>query len=296
VPQRVLIIEDTRPIQALLQTRLKDEPIELMVADSSREGLKLAAEAPPDLILLDQSLPGEDALEVCRQIKADPTLINAPIILMVGVASPAQKIRFLDLGVTDYIAKPFDPADLIARVRAGLRMKYLLDLLASKAMVDGLTGAWNRQYFNTRLANEMAMVQRHGNALSLLRVDIDHLQSVNDRFGHLTGDQVLKRVANLLISNARGEDIVCRLESDDFALLTPNTSADRAMKLAERVHRAQEVAVTCSIGLADVELSESSPTRRAEEALAEAKKQGGNRVVLSGADGMSGTDPATVAA
>ena len=132
MPQKVLIIDDSPDIAALLRARLKDEPISTHFADSGAAGLAMINEIKPDIILLDIEMPQMDGYEVCRQIKANPQTVNTPIIFISGADSTEEKIRGLDLGASDYVTKPFDPAELRARVRASLRTKSLIDTLAQQ--------------------------------------------------------------------------------------------------------------------------------------------------------------------
>src|SRR6185369_4418008 len=118
-------------------------------------------------------MPDMDGFEVCRRLKAQPATMNIPIVFLTGAGSTDEKIRGLNLGAVDYVTKPFEPAELRARVRASLRTKYLLDLLTQKAMIDGLTGLWNRKYFDQRLESEIALRQRVTSPLSLIMVDVD---------------------------------------------------------------------------------------------------------------------------
>src|SRR4051794_2620713 len=160
MPQKVLIIDDSPEIQVLLRARLKDEPISMHFADSGVTALAMVDELKPDIILLDIEMPEMDGYEVCRRLKAIPQMVNVPIIFISGADSTEEKIRGLDLGAADYVTKPFDPAELRARVRVALRTAYLMDLLARKAMIDGLTGLWNRSYLDTRLSAEIAHARR----------------------------------------------------------------------------------------------------------------------------------------
>src|SRR5438552_10201412 len=201
MPQKVLIIDDSKPIHALLRARLTDEPVELHSAFDGDAGVLAACNILPDLILLDVDMPNPDGFEVCRRLKADPATMNIPIVFLTGVSSTEQKIRGLELGALDYILKPFEPAELRARVRASLRQKYLLDLLSKKAMVDGLTGLWNRTYFDQTLAAQMALARRAGYPFSVIIADVDHFKSINDRYGHPTGDEVLRAVAQTIQIN-----------------------------------------------------------------------------------------------
>src|SRR4051812_22667076 len=192
MPQKVLIIDDSKPIHALVRARLAEEPIELHSAFDGETGIATALNLLPDLILLDVDMPSPDGFEVCRRLKDDPATMTIPVVFLTGMASTEQKIRGLELGALDYILKPFDPAELRARVRTSLRQKYLLDLLAKKAMIDGLTGLWNRTYFDQTLAAQLALFRRAGYPCSVILTDVDNFKLINDQFGHPTGDEALR--------------------------------------------------------------------------------------------------------
>ena len=138
--QKVLIIDDSKMITSLVQARLADEPIDVFIATGGEQGLKMAMEVQPDLILLDVEMPKPDGFTVCRELMSRTEMMQIPVIFLTGATSSEEKIKGLELGAIDYITKPFDPAEMRARVRASLRTKYLLDLLAKKAQIDGLSG------------------------------------------------------------------------------------------------------------------------------------------------------------
>src|SRR5438552_5958921 len=235
MPQKVLIIDDSKPIHALLRARLTDEPVELHSAFDGDAGMIAAGNLLPDLILLDVDMPDPDGFEVCRRLKSDPATMNIPVVFLTGVSSTEQKIRGLELGAADYVLKPFDPAELRARVRASLRHKYLLDLLSKKAMLDGLTGLWNRAYFDQMLAANLSLARRSGQPVSIILADVDHFKQVNDRFGHPMGDEALRAIAQAMQASCRMEDIVCRYGGEEFAVIAPNTPAAKAITLGERL-------------------------------------------------------------
>ncbi|HVT83374.1 MAG TPA: diguanylate cyclase, partial [Phycisphaerae bacterium] len=195
----------------------------------------------------------------------------------------------LELGATDYITKPFDPAELKARIRATLRTKTLLDLLSRKAMIDGLTGLWNRTYLDARLSSELAASRRAGSPLACIMADVDRFKSINDTYGHSFGDEVLRAVAHAIGVNCRAEDVVCRYGGEEFSILLPNTNLEAAAEVAERLRRAVEslelvhnnarVPVTCSFGVAHP-ASHVPPSivELADQALYKAKHAGRNRV------------------
>ena len=296
--QKVLVIDDSVLIHGLVRARLEDEPVETHFADGALTGLAMAASIQPDLILLDVDMPEVDGFEACRRLKADPGTSGIPVVFLSGASTAQQKVQGLDLGAVDYVTKPFDPAELRARVRAALRTKYLMELLAKRAMIDGLTGLWNRACFEQRLASEMSLARRSQRPLSCAMLDLDHFKKINDTYGHPFGDEVLRGVAQLIQETCRAEDVPCRYGGEEFVLLLPNTALGGAVALAERIRaavsehpftaRRARVPVTCSIGIADNFLGtpgeaggggESSLVNLADQALYRAKQEGRNRAV-----------------
>ncbi len=288
--QRVLIIEDSRTVHAYLRAHLKDEPVELSAAHDGAQGLELARTLKPDVILLDVEMPGLDGFEVCRRLKADAATRVIPVIFLTGSSSTERKIEGLNLGAADYVTKPFDPAELRARVRGALRTKYLLDLLSQKAQLDGLTGLWNRAYLDQRLAAELSNVLRHKSVLSCVMLDVDHFKSINDRFGHPCGDEVLRLLGRILLEQCRAEDVVCRYGGEEFAILTPAVNSAGAVILAERLrvaiaaasftHVGAALTLTCSFGVAEAADDGAGILGRADRSLYQSKFTGRNRVTV----------------
>lgn len=289
--QGVLVIDDSRTMQGLIRSQLAGEDVDLHFANSGESGLRLAAALQPDTILLDVEMPGLDGFEVCRRLKVDPATMIIPVIFLSGTSSTQRKIEGLNLGAADYVAKPVDPAELRARVRGTLRIKYLLDLLRQRALIDGLTGLWNRVYLEQRLTAALAAAARHGSPLSCVLVDVDHFKSVNDRYGHLFGDEALRTAAQALLTGCRAEDVVCRYGGEEFAVLTPGVSLEGAAALAERLRCAikskailyerEPVHLTCSFGVAEAEeplIDSTAVLAAADAALYRAKARGRDRV------------------
>ena len=285
---KVLVIDDAEPIHDLLRYHLADEPVEIHSALDARSGVGLARTLSPDMILLDVEMPDVDGFETIRQLKSEQETLGIPVVFLTGVSTTEEKIRGLDLGATDYVTKPFEPAELRARVRATLRTRRLLDLLSRKAMIDGLTGLWNRAYFEQHLDIEVAKARRAGQAVACIMADLDHFKSVNDRYGHPAGDAVLAQVAQLLVEGCREQDIVCRYGGEEFAVILPSTTEQKAQEIAERLRAAialhsgkyngVRISVTCSFGVADVHQIPPSLVELADQALYLAKKGGRNRV------------------
>jgi diguanylate cyclase (GGDEF)-like protein len=290
--QRVLIVDDTKNIHALVKARLNGEPVELHSCFSSADGLAMAGQLLPDLILLDVDMPDMDGFEVCRRLKGQPATMNIPVVFLTGAGSTDEKIRGLELGAVDYVTKPFEPAELRARVRAALRTKYLLDLLNKKAMIDGLTGLWNRTYFDQTLQAQLSLAKRSGQPVAVVIGDLDHFKQINDRCGHLTGDEALRIVAACMQATCRIEDVVCRFGGEEFGIIVPNTPSDKAIIMADRLrknieklplqHRGTPVQITCSFGIADVtNCGDKDLIAAADAALYRAKEQGRNRIEIA---------------
>jgi len=289
---KVLLIDDCPAIHGLVKARLRGEPIEIHCAFDGDTGIQAANTLAPDLILLDVQMPQMDGFEVCRRLKNDSRTMEISVIFLTGATSAEEKVKGLELGAVDYITKPFDPAELRARVRASLRTKYLIDLLARKAMVEGLTGLFNRTYFDSRLLAEMAHSSRTGNPVSCVMLDLDRFKHINDTYGHPFGDEILRGIAQILNDNCRTEDTICRYGGEEFVILCPNTPATGTALLAERIrnaiesfrftHNGFDIHVTCSFGVAD--LKQAAPpgvVELADQALYRAKHEGRNRVVVA---------------
>jgi two-component system cell cycle response regulator len=287
---KVLMIDNAKMMHGAVKARLTADGLDFHSAFSGEEGLALALKIDPDVILLDVEMPAPNGFEVCRRLKDNPALANIPVIFLTGVSTTEEKVRGLNLGAIDYVTKPFDAAELQARVRASLRNKELLDLLSKKAMIDGLTGLYNRGYLNQRLVEEQAYVKRHGDPLSFVMLDVDHFKSINDAHGHGFGDAVLKEIAGVLQQLCRAEDIPCRYGGEEFGILARNTNATAALLFAERLRAGIEastftrgaisVSVTCSLGVADSCGGVEGVVDRADQALYESKRDGRNRVTL----------------
>jgi two-component system, cell cycle response regulator len=292
--QSVLAIDDTQDIHDLLRLRLRAEGIELYHAHSAAEGIVRAKELVPDLILLDIDMPKMNGFDVCRALKAEPTTAAIPVIFLSAASDVEDKVAGFDLGAVDFVTKPFNTAELRARVRAALRTKRYQDMLAQRAQIDGLTGLWNRGYFNQRLQDEVAAAKRYGREVTLVLVDLDHFKKLNDGHGHPFGDRVLMATGEVLASSVRATDAACRYGGEEFALILTETPASGARTCTERIReqiealnlmsKGKPVPVTTSIGFATTasvpkaQLTTQTLLDAADGALYAAKQSGRNRV------------------
>jgi diguanylate cyclase (GGDEF)-like protein len=288
----VLVIDDSVDVHRLLKARLRSEHLELQCESTGSSGLQAAVECKPAIILLDLDMPGMDGFEVLRTLKDGPETMRIPVIVLSGLQSPHDKVTAFDLGAVDYITKPFDLTELRVRVRSALRLHLLLEMLNQKAQVDGLTGLWNRAYFDERWTDEVGRLDRRGEGeLSLAMIDLDHFKSINDTFGHPAGDAVLEATAKILQRECRKSDSPCRYGGEEFALIMPDTGPEQAVALCNRIREAiQEVVwprhperrVTGSVGVAGSGAgalkSPSEWIEVADKTLYAAKTGGRNRV------------------
>ena len=232
---RLLVVDDHRAnIQALFQAFQADHKVQM--ATSGEQALALCRSHPPDLVLLDVVMPGMDGFEVCRQLKADDTTKDIPVIFVTGHNEEEAETLGLDVGAVDFISKPINPRIVRARVKTHLTMKRQSDLLRQWVYIDGLTGVCNRRYFDEHLKSEWDRAVRLGTPLSVALVDVDLFKRYNDHYGHQAGDDCLRRVAAVMkASLQRPTDMAARYGGEEFALLMPDTDANGALHLAGRV-------------------------------------------------------------
>ncbi|MBA3591393.1 diguanylate cyclase [Methylibium sp.] len=235
---RLLVVDD-QPIniQALYQTFASDHQV--FMATSGEQALAVCREQQPDLVLLDVVMPGMDGYEVCTRLKADASTRDIPVIFVTAHNDEATETRALDVGAVDFISKPINPKVVRARVRTHITLKHQSDLLRRMAFIDGLTGVFNRRYFDERLQTEWLRAQRNGSELSVALIDVDFFKRYNDRYGHQAGDDCLRQVTTVLEATLqRPADVVARYGGEEFVCILPETGLAGALALAQRLERA----------------------------------------------------------
>ena len=285
----ILIVDDVPTNVQALALLLKEEYV-IKVATSGVRALELAGQGPiPDLILLDVQMPDMNGYDVLKLLKENSDTAQIPIIFVTGKDTVEDEEYGLQLGAVDYIAKPIRPSIVKARVKTHITLKQQHDQLVGMATHDQLTGLYNRHYLSDALSKKVAHAKRHGELLSVMIVDIDHFKNVNDTFGHLMGDLILKAVAGTMQDSARKEDIAARFGGEEFIMVLDNCTAHDALIKAEhlrskiqRLHP-EDIAVTASFGV--VQLDEDTQRyedllKNADMALYMAKEEGRNRVIL----------------
>jgi diguanylate cyclase (GGDEF)-like protein len=268
---------------------------EIHIAPSGQEALIFAEQHRPDLILLDVIMPEMDGFEVFRRLRMIESLINVPVIFVTALEGASDELSGLKLGAADYITKPYNLEITQLRVKNHLALKRQRDLLVNICLSDGLTGISNRRRFDELLELEWKRAVRSGAMLSLLMIDIDCFKQYNDTYGHVSGDECLKKIARTLCETLnRPFDLVARYGGEEFGCVLPETDADGALHVAEVLrekveslkipHDCSQVApyVTVSVGVASMvpSLSMSFITLVEEaDATLYAAKAGGRNMV-----------------
>ena len=285
----ILVADDDADIRLLVTMRLERAGYRVLSAQNGEEALQLAAEHDPDLLVLDVSMPVLNGHDLCLALTADNPA-PPPVIFLSGRTMPRDRVLGLEAGAVDYMTKPFDAKELVARVSIALRTGRRMATLAHDASVDRMTGLLNRAQLDDRLVEAVARAAHVGSNLGCVLLDLDHFKSINDRFGHLTGDDVLREVASRLRRNLRSADAVFRYGGEEFCVLAEGGDGPGTVFVAEKLLAAiaaepiNGIDVTASAGVAIWTPSFGEPAElldAADSALYEAKNAGRARVVLS---------------
>jgi diguanylate cyclase (GGDEF)-like protein len=230
---RVLVADDDRSTRLIQERILKNEGFEVLLAGDGLEAWNIVCTQSPDLVLCDWMMPGLDGVDLCRQIKSDPFLRAIYVIIVTAKGQGEDKVLALEAGADEFLTKPVDVAELKARVKVGLRVVEYQKGLRTTALTDDLTGLANRRAFQDSLRQESARARRYGTPFSLLIIDVNRFKTINDRYGHDRGDQVLRLVAQRIVGALRSSDKVFRIGGDEFAVLLPDAK-DQAQLAAAR--------------------------------------------------------------
>ncbi|MBU6442644.1 MAG: PleD family two-component system response regulator [Alphaproteobacteria bacterium] len=301
---RILIIEDRPESVAWFKAALSP-PHEISAVDAFEEAVVRVRGGDYDLIVVSLGLRGFDGLRLCSQLRSLPEGRNVPILVVVSDGERRKLNQALEMGVNDYLSRPVDRNELVARVRTQLRKKRYADRLRHNvqlslemAITDQLTGLHNRRYMSRHLDTLIVSARKSGKPIAFLIMDIDFFKSVNDSYGHDIGDEVLREFASRISANVRGIDLACRYGGEEFVVVMPDTDMAFACAVAERLRKSVEVNpfpvsrdpgrlnVTVSIGIAGSEGNNDSAEallHRADQALYRAKREGRNRVIADAA-------------
>jgi two-component system, cell cycle response regulator len=299
-PFVIVVVDDDPAMLRLFEKVLDSKENEVICCTTAAEALEVLEHQAWDLCLLDRGLPDLDGIEICRRIKADPRFDARQLIMVSGYGSLDARVEALDLGADDYITKPFQIAELLARVNASRRIvemqKHLVamaDQLEELSMRDGLTGMFNRRHFGTALSQAFEYSTRYGRPLSVAIIDVDCFKNINDSLGHDAGDRVLMELAKRFTQSVRASDYVARYGGEEFVILLPEARLHDALTFSEKLRQAVagapvevaggiEVPVTISVGTASLAHTQFSSASEmiaaADKALYRAKRNGRDRV------------------
>jgi two-component system cell cycle response regulator len=297
---RVLIVDDRPASYERLAAALKVEH-EVDVEPDPNQALFHAADGNYDLVIVSLELEKYDALRLCSQLRSLERTRNLPVLGITEPDNTARMVRGLEIGVNDYLLRPIDRNEMLARVRTQVRKRRYTERLRDSfqmsiemAITDALTGLSNRRYMESHLATLIEQAAARGKSLAALVLDIDYFKAINDTHGHDAGDDVLRDFALRIKRSIRGIDLACRYGGEEFVIIMPETDMAVAAMVAERLRRriaadpfaiaqgSRHIPVTISIGIAGLRGKDdnaASLLKRADEALYRAKRDGRNRVV-----------------
>ncbi|ACL62154.1 PleD family two-component system response regulator [Methylobacterium nodulans] len=300
----LLIADDRRASAGRMAAALGQSHCVEVVCDP-HQALEKATEGSYDVALVSLDFEGFDGLRLCSQLRSLDRTRTMPVVMLADAGDRARIMRGLDLGVHDYLVRPIDRNELVARIRTQVRRKRFAHALRESvqasmelAVTDGLTGLHNRRYFDSHLAGLFREAVLRGRPIALLLLDIDRFKTINDGFGHDAGDEVLRQFADRIRAHTRGIDIVARFGGEEIVVVVPDAGLDGAQQVAERIRERIEAApftihggtrtidVTVSVGVAVRHPDDAGPAdllKRADVALYQAKQEGRNRVVAAAA-------------
>lgn len=313
---RILIAEDDPVLRRMLEALLVKSGYDVVAVADGLQALRiLESEGAPSLAVLDWVMPGLEGPQVCQRIRQRRDRPYVYILLLTALTQKGNVLQGLESGADDYLTKPFDAQELRARVRVGLRILSLQQSLIAareelrfQATHDALTGVFNRGAVLEAIHREHSRQTREGGALGIILADLDHFKQVNDTYGHLLGDAVLKETARRMGNCVRPYDTVGRYGGEEFLIIAPSADAMGSLSLAERMREtiascpiataAGELSVTASFGVAASDPCDSvAPDTlllRVDDALYRAKELGRNRCELAGAPALGASSSTAV--
>ncbi|NNE21177.1 MAG: PleD family two-component system response regulator [Rhizobiales bacterium] len=303
-PADVLLIDNRGHLGDRIASAF-DGQHQLVSSNEPQEAVIQAAEAAYELIIVNLDLQDYDGLRLCSQLRSLERTRQVPILIIVDPDDDQRLMRALDMGVNDYLLRPIDRQELLARVNTQIkrwryteRLRQSVQQSLEMAVTDPLTGLFNRRYMENQVGILVENSLNRGKSLAVLTIDVDHFKAVNDTYGHAAGDNVLVELAKRIKDHVRSVDLPCRVGGEEFLVVLPDTDIAAGYAIAERLRQAvgnvpfaaseaaSELAITISIGVADLEDSKDTleaMLKRADDALYKAKAEGRNRVIADAA-------------
>jgi len=288
---KILIIENSVTCTNLLKNILEHQGAVAYTSQTGANIQDVVIDNDIDIVLLSMVLPGADGFEIIRSLQEMERTKDIPVIMLSSFTSVDKVKEALESGAYDYIKKPPDPVELVARIHAALRFKTKMDMLKDYAERDALTNLYNKFYFSKVIDEYIAKTRAFTNGLALVMLDCDFFKKINDLYGHMAGDVVLSGVANAMVKSVKSTDVVCRFGGEEFCIILPDTTKSQAFRVTERIRRNiskivfrfcdETVGITISGGISHTDLYniKTAPQliQEADTALYDAKRNGRNR-------------------
>jgi len=308
---RLLLVEDEPTQRLMLERQLTRAGYIVETAEDGEAALAKILEGGYQILITDWDMPGMDGPTLCRRVRDAGLKTYVYILLLTGHLNTDDVVAGLSAGADDYVRKPANQSELLARLTAGIRIVKLEqslrdanDKIQLLSITDSLAGTFNRRYLNDQLVREVERARRYGRPLSAVMADLDRFKRINDERGHATGDEVLRLFADLSKSVIRPSDWIARYGGEEFVIVMPETDVNGAARAAEKIREAcagtpmalatGPLEVTASFGVAGLsqvpqsaESAANALLREADEALYESKHEGRNRVTVAGRHELS---------
>jgi diguanylate cyclase (GGDEF)-like protein len=306
MPSKILLVNDSKEQRAVIKKALKGIFLTFLEAEDGQTAIKIFTEEKPGFIITDVTVPSVSGYKFVSTVRSMEHGKDVPIVLLSDTkVTLKKKLRGFDLGASDFIIKPYDEEELVARVKSLLRIRHMIlelkeknSLLETLAVTDELTGLYNRRHFFESIKQQLALGMRHNFNLACMLMDIDHFKMINDTYGHIAGDVVLRKIGALLNNGKRSGELLARYGGEEFVICLFNTDTKSSLKAAERFRKLIKShdfstdafpdldKITMSIGVAiaehnaavTIDIDELLAT--ADQALYKSKTDGRDRVSL----------------
>lgn len=288
--EKILVVEDRVSDVIFIKKILEKENYEVIYAENGKDALSIIENNTPDLVILDIVLPDIDGFEVCKRVRNNNNLVSLPILFYSAIKTIDDKLLGLEMGASDFLSKSADDRELLARIKNLLRAKKKVDAAISFSFYDTMTNVYSPQYLEHRISEECIRSGRYKRDFSCILMGVDNFKVINNTLGVITGDRMLKKIAELLMKNIRSSDEVCRYKEDEFGVIMPETNLRSAFALAERIRdymatsdelRAEcslKLTVSCGVSQYNSELKDAKKLiNQIKQALKQAKSEGRNK-------------------
>lgn len=290
---KILACDDDEGALEAIKDILLAEGYDVVTANNGEEAIEAFKKESPDLIILDVSMPKMTGFEALDKIKPYFGERYTPVIFLTASIKIDHKLKALHSGAVDYLVKPVSPDELTARIRNFLELKEKQDILRKEATFDWMTGVLNKAYFLRQAGEELEKSLRNRVPLTFMLTDIDGLKKINDTFGHLAGDKLIREFAERLKHFVRKIDLIGRFGGDEFMIMLSHKSERQARVVVERLKKSmtkpvifesKKIGITFSTGIVCIRGDEATSVnillKRADEVLYEAKSKGGNQYII----------------